>query len=233
MTVELVSAALLIAVPVAFNLAFLELGRAFDYPSILRQPPDTILRRFQLGGPGLILRWQALVTCALALLPLVVLLPIALGASAALTLASAVVGAAASLVQTLGLIRWPFAVPELARRYVAAPEGPPGDATRQTVEVVFATIHRLLGVGVGEHLGYLLTGVWTLLIAWSIVSTSVLPAWLGLVGLPIGLALMIGALEFVGPNEKEGWAFAETIVPIAYIAWSIWLVVLGVGLLIW
>jgi hypothetical protein len=233
MTVELVTAALLIAVPVGFNLAFLELGRAFAYPGILRQPPDTILRRFHAGGSGLILRWQALMTCALALLPLVVLLPIALGAPTALTLGSAVVGVAASLVQTLGLIRWPFAVPELARRYIAAPDGPSGDATRQTVEVVFATIHRLLGVGVGEHLGYLLTGTWTLLIAWSIVSTSVLPSWLGLVGLPIGLALMIGALEFVGPNEKDGWAIAETIVPIAYIAWSIWLIVLGIGLLIW
>jgi uncharacterized protein DUF4386 len=233
MTVELVTAALLIAVPIGFNLAFLELGRAFDYPGILRQPPDTILRRFHLGASGLILRWQALVICALALLPLVVLLPIALGAPAALTLGSAAVGVAASLVQTLGLIRWPFAVPELARRYVAAPEGRAGDATRQTVEIVFATIHRLLGVGIGEHLGYLLTGVWTLLIAWSIVATSVLPAWLGGVGLPIGLALMIGSVEFVGPNERNGWAPAEAIVPIAYIAWSIWLIVLGVGLLIW
>ena len=233
MTVELLTAALLIVVPVAFNLAFFELGRAFDYPGILRQPPDAILWRFDQGGPGLILRWQALVISALALLPLAVLVPIALEAPAALTLGSAAVGLAAALVQTLGLVRWPFAVPELARRYVAAPEGPEGDATRRTVEVVFATIHRLLGVGIGEHLGYLLTGLWTLLVAWSIVATSVLPLWLGLVGLPIGLALIIGSLEFVGPNERDGWAVAETIVPIAYIAWSIWLIVLGVGLLIW
>jgi hypothetical protein len=36
MTVEIVAAVLLIAVPIAFNLAFFELGRAFDYPNILR-----------------------------------------------------------------------------------------------------------------------------------------------------------------------------------------------------
>ena len=77
---------------------------------------------------------------------------------------SVVVGATAAIVQGLGLVRWPFAVPELARRYVAAPDGPEGDATRQTVEVVFATLHRLLGVGIGEHLGYLFTGLWTLLV---------------------------------------------------------------------
>ena len=231
MTTEFVTAVLLIAVPIAFNLAFFELGRAFDYPNILRKEPDEILRRFAAGGAGLILRWQALLLSALAMLPLVALLTVALGAPAPLAVASVVVGAAAALVQALGLVRWPFAVPELARRYLAA-DGPDAAATRKTIEVVFATLHRLLGVGIGEHLGYLLTGVWTLLVAASILSTTVLPGWLGLVGIPIGLALLIGTLEFVGPNEEHGWSVAGTIVPIAYIAWSIWLVALGVAFLL-
>ena len=139
---------------------------------------------------------------------------------------SVATGVAAALVQALGLVRWPFGVPELARRYVAA-EGPEAATTRRTIEVVFATLHRLLGVGIGEHLGYLLTGLWTLLIAASIVSTAVVPMWLGLIGIPIGVAQLIGTLEFVGPNERNGWPLAGTIVPIAYIAWSLWLVAIG------
>jgi len=232
MTTELATAALLIAVPIAFNLAFFELGRAFDYPSILRKEPDEILRRFAAGGSGLILRWQALLLSALAMLPLAVLVAVTLNAPEALDVASVAVGAGAALVQALGLVRWPFAVPELARRYVAAPEGPDGAATRQTIEVVFATLHRLLGVGIGEHLGYLLTGVWTLLVAGSIMSTAVLPGWLGLIGIVIGIALLVGTLEFVGPNEEHGWPLAGTIIPIAYIAWSAWLIALGVGLIL-
>jgi uncharacterized protein DUF4386 len=228
---ELVTAVLLIAVPIAFNLAFFELGRAFDYPNILRREPDEILRRFAAAGAGLLLRWQALLLSALAMLPLAALLAVVLGAPPALGALSIVVGAAAALVQALGLVRWPFAVPELARRYVAA-EGPDAEATRHTIEVVFATLHRLLGVGIGEHLGYLLTGLWTLLVAASILSTAVLPGWLGIVGLPIGVALLVGTLEFVGPNEKDGWPLAGTIVPIAYIAWSVWLIALGVFLLV-
>jgi hypothetical protein len=212
------TAVLLIAVPIAFNLAFLELGRAFDYPNILRKEPDEILTRFHAGGSGLILRWEALLVSALAMLPLVALLAVSLSAPAALTVAAIVVGSAAALVQALGLVRWPFAVPELARRYVAA-EGPEGPATRRTIEIVFATLHRLLGVGVGEHLGYLLTGAWTLLVAASVLSTSVLPGWLGILGIPIGGALLVGTLEFVGPNEEHGWPLGGTIVPIAYIAW--------------
>lgn len=59
MSAEVATAALLIAVPLAFNAAFFELGRAFDYPNILRREPDEILRRFAAGGSGLILRWHA------------------------------------------------------------------------------------------------------------------------------------------------------------------------------
>jgi hypothetical protein len=227
---ELAATVLLIAVPIAFNLGFFELGRAFDYPDILRKEADEILRRFAAGGSGLVLRWQALLISALAMLPLVALLAVVLAAPPALTALSIAVGTAAALVQALGLARWPFAVPELARRYVAA-EGPDAAAERRSIELVFATLHRLLGVGVGEHLGYLLTGLWTLLVAASILSTAVLPGWLGIVGLPIGVALLVGTLEFVGPNEKDGWPLAGTIVPIAYVAWSLWLAALGVGLL--
>jgi len=231
LSAKVVTAVLLISVPLAFNLAFFELGRAFDYPGILRKPPDEVLRRFAAGGSGLLLRWEGLLVSALAMLPLAALLAVVLGATPALTALSIVIGAAAALAQALGLARWPFAVPELARRH-AATEGPEADTVRGNIELTFATLNRLLGVGIGEHLGYLLTGIWTLLVATSILSTAVLPGWLGVIGLPIGLALLIGTLEFVGRNEKDGWRLAGTIVPIAYIAWSFWLVALGVFLIL-
>jgi hypothetical protein len=230
-SVELGAAILLIVVPIGFNLAFFELGRAFDYPSILREPAEAILRRFDAGGDGLLLRWQALLITALAMLPLVALLGIALGADPALTVTAVVVGSAAALVQALGLVRWPFVVPELARRYVAA-DGPNAASTRETIEIVFASLHRLLGVGIGEHLGYLLTGLWTLLVAVSVITTPALAPWLGWLGIPIGAALLVASAEFVGANEKDGWPLAGTIVPIAYVAWSIWLIALGIGLIL-
>jgi hypothetical protein len=49
---------------------------------------------------------------------------------------------------------------------------------------------------------------------------------------PIGVALLVGSLEFVGPNERAGWPLAGTIVPIAYVAWSVWLIAIGVALLV-
>ncbi len=236
MSVEVVTALLLIAVPIVFNVAFFELGRAFDYPDILRREPDEILRRFHAGGTGLLLRWHLLMLSALAMVPLVALLSVVLGATPALTTVTIVVGVAAGLVQALGLLRWPYAVPELARRWVAADA--PGvdpteaDATRRSIEVTFAILHRYLGVGVGEHLGYLLTGAWTILVAASIVTTGAIPAWLGWIGALVGLALIVGSAEFAGPNERDGWRLAGIVVPIAYVAWSVWLIALGVSLLL-
>lgn len=230
MELRVAAAILLIAVPIVFNVAFFELGRAFEYPAILRREPNEILRRFAAGGSGLVLRWHLLFLNALATVPLVVLLSVALDAGPVLTPLSMVVGVVASIVQALGLGRWLFAVPELARRYVAA-DGPEVTATRQSIELAFAVLHRYLGVGVGEHLGYLATGVWTILVAVSILHDASLPGWFAVVGLVIGIALLVGTLEFVGPNEPDGWALAGTIVPIAYIAWSVWLIVLGLLLL--
>jgi hypothetical protein len=229
MSPELGATILLIAVPIAFNLAFFELSRAFDYPGILRQPADVILRRFDAGGTGLRLRWQALLVSALGMLPLVALSSIALDAGSGLTITMVVVGSAAAMVQALGIARWPFAAPELARRYVAA-DGPDAAAARATIETVFVTVHRLFGVGIGEHLGYLLTGIWTILVAFGILSATAVAPWLGWLGLPIGAAMLVGSLEYVGPNERAGWPLAGMIVPIAYVGWSLWLIAVGIGL---
>jgi len=62
--------------------------------------------------------------------------------------------------------------------------------------------------------------------------TGILLILLPIALIAIGIALLIGTLEFVGPNEEHGWPLAGTIVPIAYIAWSLWLIVQGMLLII-
>ncbi len=51
MTTEVIAGALLIVVPIAFNLAFFELGRVYDYPDILRREPDEISGDSRRAGP--------------------------------------------------------------------------------------------------------------------------------------------------------------------------------------
>ena len=228
MTTESIAAMLLIGLPIAFNVTFTLLARSFSYPDILREPAGTILTRFSAGGTRLLVQWWAFALTALLMVPLVVLLSSLFTDGPLRTLALAT-GLLSALVQTLGLMRWPFVVPMLARRYLD-PNATQGQ--RDNSELVFDALHRYLGVGVGEHLGYLMTGSWTLLTGVLVMGSSLLPIWLGWLAIPIGIALLIGALEFVGPNERDGWPLAGRITPIAYIAWSLWLVACGVALLV-
>ncbi len=227
MTAELAVGILLILLPIAFNAFFFELARTFEYPDILRQETGSILTRFHDGGTPLLLRWWGFALVALAFVPIGVVVPEVLAPGTPVTSVVAALGIAAGLVQVLGLIRWPFLVPELARRYVDPVTSPQG---RETIELVFGSFHRLLGVGIGEHLGYLLTGLWSVGFALALVVTpaAIVPTWLALPGVVVGLALMVGSLEFVGPNEATGWSVAEKLVPIAYVGWSAWLIVVGI-----
>ena len=70
MSAEQQAGLLLIIVPVAFNLAFIALGRLFDYPDILRRPTDEILRRFTAGGRRLVQLWYAFAFTGVLFLPL-------------------------------------------------------------------------------------------------------------------------------------------------------------------
>jgi hypothetical protein len=230
MSTVTVAGVLLVALPVAFNVAFGVLAAKFDYPDILRRPTHEVLARFREGGTKLQLWWWIFALTAAALAPLAVLVARALDdASETLLVVGATVGVLAGLVQLLGLIRWPFLVP-----YLASVDGDPdaSPARRDAVDIVFQSFNRYLGVAVGEHLGYLLTGTWTVLVGSAFTQTTVAPGWLGIPGIVIGAVLALCSLEFVGQAEGDGWKLAATLTPITYIAWSLWLVACGIALLL-
>jgi hypothetical protein len=217
----------LLALPVAFNVLFARLARTFDYPDVLREEPRAVLVRFAAGGTALVLTWWAFALTALALAPAVVLLASALpGADPAVLRLGAAAGVLAALVQVLGLVRWPFLVPHLAR---AAADPALPEARREASIAIFDALNRFLGVGVGEHLGYALTGAWTALASVALAQAGA-PA-LAVPGGVVAIALAVCSLEFVGRHEPAGWAAAGRAVPVAYVAWSAWLAATGVWLL--
>jgi hypothetical protein len=229
MTSSLAASILLIALPIAFNAAFAALAKTFDYPDILRRPTGEVLERFRDGGAGLVLLWWGFAMTAVLFAPLAVLVASTLpGADPVLLTIGATVGVLAAAVQFLGLIRWPFLVPYLAR---ADAEPDATEARRDAIDVVFQSFNRYLGVAVGEHLGFLLTGTWSILVGVAILQTTELHPAVGVVGILIGAILAVCSLEFVGPFERTGWKLAATLTPFTYIAWSLWLVVVGIVLL--
>jgi hypothetical protein len=124
----------------------------------------------------------------------------------------------------LGFIRWPFLVPVLAKMYL---DPAVGEATHEAVSVVFSAFNQYAGVGIGEHLGYLFTALWSLLAGYAMLDSSIFPKWLGVTGVLSGLGILLGVLE------PAGLAWAGMINALAYILWALWLLVSGVYLLRW
>lgn len=215
---------LLILTPIAFNLFFTLLSVTFEYPDILREPAGYVLGRFDAGGVALVTTWYGFTLTAVLFVPLAVLVhrvlahedqPFYLGVATAF-------GVVAGVVQFLGLVRWPFLVPYLADSYT---DPAASEATRDSVEVVFEAFNQYAGVAVGEHLGYLFTGLWTALVALAVFRSGRFGRWFGILGLVSAAGILVGTLEFAGLPA------AADVVTLAYILWSVWLLVFGIILL--
>jgi hypothetical protein len=215
---------LLILLPIAFNVIFFLLQRTFEYPDILRRPTDYILSRFNAGGNRLILTWYSFALTGLLFVPTAVLVHQVFAKDDLPYMAVATtIGVLAGLVQFLGLIRWTFLVPYLAKTYF---ESGSSQATRDGIAVVFQAFHRYAGVAIGEHLGYLCTSIWTAFIALAITQSPQFNSWLGWAGLIPAIGI------FIGLFEEGGFKAAGLINAISYILWSIWLITVGAALLL-
>lgn len=192
---------------IAANAAFVGLGMTFNYPDVLAEPAAVILARFAADQTA-VSAWFLLLALGAGLLaPASVLLGRRLPDGPAATL-STQVGVLAGLVQVLGLLRWPFAVPALAHASDPA-----------AAETVFAVLHSYLGTGVGESLGYLFTAAWTILV---LVALPTPPRWFVILGAGSALAILAGLLVPLGLPGVDMANF------VGYVAWSIWALCLAV-----
>jgi hypothetical protein len=80
--------------------------------------------------------------------------------------------------------------------------------------VVFQAYHRYAGVAIGEHLGYIFTSAWTILLCLAIIATDLVNPLFGWLGIVPDICLLIGVFEETGFNA------AGAINAISYILWS-------------
>lgn len=138
--------AALIALALAFNLPYARLASTFDYPGILRSPPETILASLAAGSPVLLATWYAFAACALIFAPLAMAHALTrITSLPALAVTAAIAGAFAGVLQAMGLLRWVLVMPQLATL---------SDAT-----ATVTALHAFGGAVIGEHLGQLATAL--------------------------------------------------------------------------
>jgi hypothetical protein len=231
--VRQVAGILLIGGAILVNVPYALLISTFDYPDILRAPTGDILTRFAAGGSGLIWTWLAFAWVGLPLLVGVLLLPRALADDAnpgrgqpASTLAL-VFGTTGLIVQMIGLLRWVFVVPVLARIYTA----PQATATtREAVAAVFQAVHQYGGVVLGEHLGQAFIILWMIFLSISLLRQEKFPralSWAGFVAAAV-YALAQGELLATAMPGFPVWDMAGLV---GSLMWLGWIVALGIVLL--
>ena len=217
---------LLVLGAVTFAVAATVLSSTFNWPDILREPPQVVLPAFVAGGTSLVWTWFAVAwTYAILLVPML-LLPAALGRRDDPVLRAATfVGAASVLLSLIGFLRWVFVVPALAGSYVR------GDPTTQAaVAAAWTAQHQFGGALLGEHLGQLLVIGWSVTVSLLILRTGMLARWVGWAGLVASVLYMTGQGDILAtaipgfPVWDLGGLLGSTL-------WGLWVIGLGVTLL--
>lgn len=213
---------LLIAGGILLFLPYTALSIIFEYPDILRQDTGVILTKFFNGGSTLIWTWFAFAMVGLPLLPAYILLGQKLESRIVYMRWATSLGVIGLIVQMIGLLRWTFVVPVLARNYVQGNE-----MVREASKVAFQVIHQYGGVVLGEHLGQLFTIVWTVLLTHALYKLQLAPKWiinLGYTASGIYLAAQAELFATVMPDFPV-WDLAGFL---GSTLWLIWLIAVGV-----
>jgi hypothetical protein len=220
--------ALTILLAIGFNIPYAILAMTYDYPNVLRRPAGEALDLFAAGGASLILTWHAFALSALLLAPLALALtltPNAVRERPGLAIGAAICGSLAGLAQAIGLWRWVFVVPGLARIH-ADPNANHPD--RRAAEQVFDLINQYGSMAIGEHLGQLLTALFVLLL--STLQWREARRITGLIGFATATAITVGTNEGVAiALGQSGDAFA-TFTIAGFLGLTVWLVATGLGL---
>lgn len=221
MTIEKKTGLLLLIGATGLLVPFTILGIIFDYPDILRQDTRLILQKFQEGGTGLIWTWWAFAMVGLPLLLAYVQIGRHLEHKLPFVRWVSTLGVVGLVSQMIGLLRWTFVVPVLARTYQQGDE-----ATKAAVEVSFQLIHQFGGVLLGEHIGQLFTIIWTTMMAYAFRKLLLIPAWVAY------LAYLASGIYLLGQTDifatvMPGMPIVDNAGFLGSTLWLLWLIILG------
>ena len=209
------------------NIPYTLLIMNFDYPDILRFPTGEILERFAGGGPDLIWTWLAFAWVGLPLIFAILLLPKALQDESLPGQVSLFFGAVGGFVQMVGLLRWPFVVPVLARLYT---DPQASVATKEAVTAVFQAVHQYGGVVLGEHIGQLFTILWMILLSLSLFKNESFPRWFPVAGFAASIVYMLAQGELLA-TAMPGFPTWDAAGLVGSLMWLAWMIALGILLL--
>jgi len=213
---------------VLVNIPYTMLIMSFDYPDILREPAGHILTRYQEGGTGLLFTWMAFAWVGIPLLFAIVMLQKVLEREDTPYLWSGTIaGVIGAIAQMIGLLRWAFVVPILAKIY-ADPAS--SNSTKEAVVVVFQAVHQYGGVVLGEHIGQTFTILWMLLVSLAMFRSYLFKPWLAWFGIVASAVYFLAQTELLATVVPNFPVVPQTGL-IGSLLWLAWMIVTGIFLL--
>lgn len=226
MRTEKITGLLLIIGTILLIVPYTILTIIFDYPHILREETGFILTKFNNGGTPLIIVWWLFAIVGLPILEAYVLIGQKLENKFYYVRWATVLAVISGIVQIIGLLRWTFVVPVLAKTYVTSQS----ESIKESCKIIFQTVHQYGGVVLGEHIGQLFTILWMLMILPAIYNLKLIPKWIigfGYVSAFIYLMAQAELFSTVIPDFPV-WDLAGLI---GSTSWMIWMILLGIRFL--
>jgi hypothetical protein len=210
------------------NIPYTLLIMNFNYPDILREPAAAVLTQFQAGGASLIFTWLAFAWVGLPLIFATIMLKRVLEPEGHPLLETATtLGLIGLVLAVVGLTRWVFVVPVLARLYT---DPASSETIRSSALVTFQAIHQYGGVVIGEHIGQFMTVLWMALMSGMMLRSALFQAWQGWLGLGAALVFLLAQSELLA-TVIPGFPVAPEAGLIGSLLWLLWMAVMGVALL--
>jgi hypothetical protein len=212
---QLIAGGILLFIPYSI------LSVIFEYPVILRQDTGVILGKFHAGGDTLIWTWWAFAMVGLPLLGAFIQLGQKLETRLPYVRTATYLGVISLIVQMVGLLRWTFVVPVLAKMYVNGNE-----MSQEAAKTAFQVIHQYGGVVLGEHLGQLFSIAWTLMMCRAFDRLQLFPKWLIWFGYSASGIYLLAQSELF-QTVMPDFPVMEMAGFIGSSLWLLWLIVLG------
>lgn len=203
---------------------YLVLGTQFGWPAVLDEPGTTALDAFVEAQAWVRFGFYLFLLASLVLIPASIGLLDELGADSTAARSVAAFGVLGAFAQMLGWVRWPIAVPGLADAWT----DPTATATqREATAAAYDVLNGYAGGALGEHLGWLLQGIWAVGVAVLALRSARVPRWFATLGLIVAgaWALAVPTATAVGLATLEFWGLN------LYTAWYLWLMAFGLLLL--
>ncbi|MEQ8352916.1 MAG: DUF4386 family protein [Leptospiraceae bacterium] len=191
------------------HIAYFILTETFQFPEILRKPPNEMLNKFAATGELNRFAYYLFTLSGLTFALAYLFMGQSLYRKGYLATTGAFFAVLAGLMQALGFGRWVFLVPWIADLPVEK---------QQEALLILEAFHRYAGLLVGENLAFLAHGIGGAFMSVQILKNKSIPQFFGWVGLPIHTLIGIYSLEQFG-GVFSGLGPFNIMIQILWLSW--------------